>query len=99
MENVRKRMFMELVSSNMRYTKLVNKPNFKSSTIYNKNLFAVHLNSEEHKFNKPMYIRLSILELSKTLMYDFHYEVMTKNYGEKIEILYMDTGKTKYLTI
>lgn len=93
MENVRNRMSMELVSSNIKYTKLVNKTNFKCSTIYNENLSAVHLNSEKHTFNKPIYVGLAVLEISKTLMYDFHYRTMRKHYGDNIELLYMDTGK------
>lgn len=93
MENVRNRINIELVSSSIRYTKLVNKMNFKCSTIYNENLCAVHLNSETHTFNKPIFVGLAVLEISKTLMYDFHYETMKKHYGDKTELLYMDTGK------
>lgn len=93
MENVRKRMTMELVSSDIRYIKLVNKTNYKPSTIYNENLCAVHLNSDVCNFNKPIYVGLSILEISKILMYDFHYNHMKKHYNDKIELLYMDTGK------
>lgn len=93
MENVRNRMSLELVSSETKYMKLVNKPNFKCSTIYNENLCAVHLNSESHFFNKPIFVGLAILEISKTLMYNFHYETIRKLYGDKSELLYMDTGK------
>lgn len=93
MENVRNRMSMELVSSVNKYTKLVNKTNFKCSTIYNENLCAIHLNCEVHIFNKPIFIGLAILEISKTLMYKFHYGTIKKHYGDKSELLYMDTGK------
>lgn len=93
MENVRNRITLELVSSEIKYTKLVNKTNFKCSTIYNENLCAIHLNSETHNFNKPIFVGLAVLEISKVLMYDFHYETMKKHYGVKFELLYMDTGK------
>lgn len=93
MENVRNRMTLELVSSDVRYTKLVNKTNFKCTTIYNENLCAIHLNSEIHNFNKPIFIGLAVLEISKTLMYEFHYKVMKKLYDDRISLLYMDTGK------
>lgn len=86
-------MSVELVSSNIRYTKLVNKVNFKCSTIYNENLCAVHLNSESRTFNKPIFVGLAVLEISKILMYDFHYKTMRKHYGDKTELLYMDSGK------
>lgn len=92
MENVRNRMKMELVSDEKKCTKLINMVSFKNITRYNNNLVAIHLNMEDLKFDKPIYVGFSILDLSKTLMYEFHYDVMKKMYGTDIELLYMDTG-------
>jgi len=96
MENVRKRMKM-LVSDQKRFLKLINKPNFKSTTIYNENLCAIHLNVDLHTFNKTIYVGLTILDISKTLIYNFHYNMMKKYYNDKIQLLYMDTGKYIYI--
>lgn len=94
MENVRLRMKMQLVSDSKKCTKLISKPHFKSITIYNENLCAIHMNLESHNFNKPMYVGMAVLDLSKTLMYDFHYNEMRKHYDDNnLKLLYMDTGK------
>lgn len=92
MENVRNRMKMELVSNDKKCTKLINKSNFKSITLLSDNLCAVHLFTEELHFNKPIYAGLSILDISKTLMYDFHYEIMKAHFDTKLDLMYMDTG-------
>ena len=43
------------------------------------------------KLNKPIYIGVSILELSKLHMYQYYYGVMRITYDDKIKILYTDT--------
>lgn len=96
MENVRNRMKMQLVSDEKKCTKLINKNTFKNITIYNENLAAIHLEMDELKFNKPIYVGFTILDVSKTLMYDFHYGSMTKHFNKKIELMYMDTGNNKH---
>ena len=47
-------------------------------------------------YKRQVYIGLSVLEISKTLMYDFHYDIMKKKYGEKISLLYTDTDSLFY---
>lgn len=94
MENVGLRMKMELVCCPKRCAKLINKSNFKSCTIYNKNLVAVHLHKDIVEFNKPIFVGFSVLDISKNLMFDFHYNTMKKMYDHNnIELCYMDTGK------
>lgn len=92
MENVRNRMKMDLVCDEKKCIKLINKTTFKHITIYNENLAAIHRNYDVLDFDKPIHVGFSILEISKTLMYNFHYETMKKYYGNNIELLYMDTG-------
>lgn len=88
MENIRNSMKIELVSDKKRFLKLVNKPNFKSTTIYKENLCAIHFNVDMIMFNKPIYVGFSILDISKTLMYKFHYNVMRQYYNNSIQLSY-----------
>jgi 3'-phosphoadenosine 5'-phosphosulfate sulfotransferase (PAPS reductase)/FAD synthetase len=92
MENVRRRMKLELVSSDNRVQKLINKPTFKYTTTYSENLSAVSLDMKVVKFDKPMYVGFVVLEVSKTLMYDYHYNTMKKHYNDSITLMYTDTG-------
>ncbi len=66
-------------------------PNFVKSTFFAEDLAAVHLKKTEIKFNQPIYIGMSILDISKTLMYDFYYKILKKKYGNKIKLLITDT--------
>ncbi|KAF0706080.1 Uncharacterized protein FWK35_00030763, partial [Aphis craccivora] len=63
----------------------------KDRTIYSKNLMAIHQHKKTIKFDKAIYVGSAILDVSKTFMYDFHYNVMKKKYGRKISYLYSDT--------
>ncbi|XP_025203843.1 uncharacterized protein LOC112600753, partial [Melanaphis sacchari] len=96
MENVRARTSLKLVSSEIKANKLMMKTNFKDRTIYSKNLMAIHRHKEIIKFDKPIYVGFAILDVSKTFMYDFHYDVMKKRYGNKINSLYSDTDSMVY---
>jgi hypothetical protein len=96
MENVRKRLSMKLISNDKKAHRYMSKPNFKDRTIYSNNLMAIHTHKETIKFDKPIYVGFAILDISKIIMYDFHYNVMKKNYGEKISLLYTDTDSLIY---
>jgi hypothetical protein len=93
MENVRKRIDMQLVSKDSKLQKLINRTTFKHATPYNENLSAVSLTKTKVMFDKPMYVGFAVLEISKTLMYDYHYNVMKEHYKEDITLMYTDTGK------
>jgi len=73
MENVRKRVDVKLVVDDKQHIKLSSKPTYVSSKIFNKNLVAVHKIKKALTLNRPAYVGMCILDLSKTLMYDFHY--------------------------
>ena len=72
-ENIRKRQNIILVDNRHKAVKLTSRPNFVRSTIFDKNLIAVHMKKTEVYFNKPVYVGQAILDLSKTLMFNFHY--------------------------
>ena len=96
MENVRNRINVKLVTSEKAYNKLVKKPNFKSVNIFHENLIAVHMEKTVVKFNKPIQIGMSILDLSKTLMYEFHYDYVKPKWGNDATLLFTDTDSFCY---
>ena len=81
MENIRNRVSIHLVKDVERAQKLANKPNFDDLKIFVEFLIAVKMKKTELEFNKPVYVGMSILDLSKTLMYDFHYGYAKKKVG------------------
>ena len=96
MENLRKRVDVRLVTDVNQFIKLTSKPTFVSSKIFNKNLVAVHKIKETLKFNRPAYVGMCILDLSKTLMYDFHSNYIKKEYGSRAKLLFTDTDSLTY---
>lgn len=72
------------------------KPTYVSSKIFNENLVAAHKIKETLTLNRPAYVGMCILDLSKTLMYDFHYNYIKQKYGEKARLLFTDTDSLTY---
>ena len=96
-ENIRKRQNVILVDDGRLANKLSSKPNFERLTIFDEKLVAVHMKKTKVYFNKPVYVGQAILDLSKTLMFDFHYNYIRKKYGNKAELLFTDTDSLMYL--
>ncbi len=96
MENVRNRVNIRLVTSRHIANKLAIKPNFDKNTIFCKSLIAVHMKKTQLMLDKPIYLGASILDISKTLMYDFHYDYVKKNYEQKSKLLFTDTDSLCY---
>ena len=96
MENIRKRVDVRLVTSKEKLLKLASKPTYVSSKIFNENLVAVHKIKETLTLNRPAYIGMCILDLSKTLMYDFHYNYIKNKYRDKAKLLFTDTDSLTY---
>ena len=96
MENIRKRVDVRLVTDSKKLIKLINKPTFVSSKIFNENLVAVHKIKETLTLNRPAYLGMCILDLSKVLMYDFHYNYIKNKYGDKAALLFTDTDSLTY---
>ena len=96
MENIRIHANIRLVSDKEKARKLAVKPNFQHCTIFNENLVAIHMKKIKLVFNKPVYLGMFILDLSKTLMYDFHYNYIKKKYGSKAKLLFTDTDSLHY---
>ena len=96
MENIRKRVDVRLVTSKEKLSKLASKPTYVSSKIFNENLVAVHKIKETLTLNRPAYVGMCILDRSKTLMYDFHYNYIKQKYGDKAKLLFTDTDSLTY---
>ena len=95
-ENIRKRQNIKLIDDRKQAVKLSSKPNFDRCTIFDKHLIAVHMLNTEVYFNKPVYVGQAILDLSKTLMFNFHYNYIRKKYHNKAELLFTDTDSLMY---
>lgn len=75
---------------------LIARPNYHSSTIFTENFVAVQLKPEKITLDKPIYIGFSVLEISKSHMYDFHYSIMKPFYGASLKMCYTDTDSFLY---
>ena len=95
-ENLRKRVDISLVNSEKKAKRLTAKPNYKKCTIFSENFCAIEMRKTQIYFNKPVYLGMCILDLSKTLMYDFHYNYIRSKYNEKAKLLFTDTDSLAY---
>ena len=96
MENLRKRVNVELVNTEKRVKKLTAKPTFQAFKIFHEDLAAMHMKKVKIVLNRPTYVGFCILDISKLLMYDFHYNHMKVNYGEGVKLLFTDTDSLCY---
>ena len=96
MENIRKRVDVRLVTDEKKLLKMTSKPTYVSSKIFNENLVAVRKIKETLTLNRPAYVGMCILDLSKTLMYDFHYNYIKEKCGNKAKLLFTDTDSLTY---
>ena len=96
LENIRNRADIRLMTSNKVPQKLTAKSNYDCCTIFDENLIAVHMNKTKLYFNKPVYLGMSILDLSTSLMYDYHYNYIKTKYGDKEKLLFTDTDSLAY---
>jgi len=96
-ENIENRIECKLYTSSDKFLKSVNKPQFKNFKIYSEGLALVEMSKTQINYNRPMIVGTCILDLSKLLMYDFHYNVMVKKYGtENLSLLMTDTDSLFY---
>ena len=91
MENIRKHRNIKLITTDKKTNKLVSEPNHHTMNYISKDLSIIEMNKTRVKMNKPIYLRLSILDISKILMYEFWYDYMKTKYGNDVKLCYMDT--------
>ena len=91
MENIRKHRDIKLVTTDKKRSKLVSESNYHTMNYISENLLIIEMKKTKVKMNKPIYLGLSILEISKILMYEFWYDYMKPKYGDSVKLCYMDT--------
>ena len=84
MENVRNHRDIKLVKTNKRRNQLVSEPNYQAIKWFSENFVAIEMRKTKVKMNKPIYVGMAILDISKTLMYEFRYEYLKSKYVDKI---------------
>ena len=89
MENVRKHRDIKLVTTEEKRIKLVSEPNYH--TTKHINLLVIEMKKTKEKMNKPVYLGISILDISKILMYEFWYDYLKPKYKDNAKLCYMDT--------
>ena len=91
MENLRKHEDIKLVTTGKRRNWLVSELNYHTTKWFSENLLAIEMKKTKVKMNKPIDLGLSILEISKILMYEFRYDYMKPKYGDNAKLCYIDT--------
>ena len=96
MENLRNRIDVKLVRNKKDYLKWTSKPSYMSHEIFDNNLGALCEMKVTLTLNKPAYVGMCILDLSKVLKYEFHYDYIKNKYGNKLRLLLTDTDSLMY---
>ena len=96
MENLHKQVDVRPVTNEKKPDKLTTKTTYVSSKIFNENLMAVLKVKETLTLNRLAYVGMCILDLSKMLMYDFHYNYIKKKYNNRARLLFTDTDSLTY---
>ena len=97
MENIRKHRKIKLLTNREVYLRAVMKPNFKSGVRFDENLMGCEMGKIKVVMNKPVYLGQAILDFSKIVMYEFHYDYMKKKYDDKnLTLCCMDTDSLIY---
>ena len=91
MENIRKHRDIKLVTTDKKRSKLASEPNYYTINLISEDLSIIDMKKTKVKMNKPISLGLSILEISKTLMYEFWYDYMKPKYNDNVKFCYMDT--------
>ena len=91
MENVRNHKDTKLITTDKRRKQLVSEPNYHSHKIFLENLMAIEMKKTRVKMVKLLYLGMSILDISKTVMYEFWYDYIGPKYGDKAKLCHTDT--------
>ena len=95
LENIRNMVDIRLITSDKVAQKLAAKPHYNCCTFFDENCIAAHMKTKLYS-NKPVYLGMSILELSQSVMYNFYYNYIMTKYGDKAKLLFTDTDSLAY---
>ena len=91
MENVRKHRDIKLVTTDEKRNKLVSEQNYHTTKRFSENMLVIEMKKTKVKMNKPVHLGMSILDISKTLMYKFWYDYIKRKYEDRAKLCYTDT--------
>ena len=91
MENVRNHRDIKLVTSDKRRKRLVSEPNYHSHKNFSEHLMAIEMKKTKVKMTKRRYLGMAILDISKSIMYEFRYDYIKSKYGDRAKLCYTDT--------
>ena len=94
-KRIRKHREIKLVTTDKKRSPLVSEPNYHTINLISEDLSIIDMKKTKVKMNKPIYLGLSILEISKILMNEFWYDYMKPKYGNDVKLCYMDTDSFK----
>ena len=89
--NLRKRRDIKLMKTDEKTSKLISEPNYQTTKQFSENFLAIKMKKTKVKMNKPVYLGMSILDISKTLMYKFWYDYIKPKYKDRAKLCYTDT--------
>ena len=90
-QNDRNHRDIRLVTTEAKRNKLASEPNYQSTKCISKHLLVMEMKKTEVKINKPIYLGQAVLDISKTLMFEFWYDYIVPKYGDKAKLCYMNT--------
>ena len=90
MENVKKHRDIKFVTTDKRRNQLALEPNYDTTKCSSENLMAIEMKTTKVKMNKPIYLGMPILDISKTLTYEFWYDYIKPKYQDSTKLCYMD---------
>ena len=93
MENVRKHRVIKLATTDKRRNQLASEPNYHTKKHFSENSIAMDIKKTNIKMNKPVYLCMSILDISITLINEFSYDYIKPKYKDKAKLCYMDTDR------
>ena len=82
-----------MVTTDKRRNQLASKPNYHTTKYFSENLLAIEMKKRKVKMNKPVYLGMTIFDISKTLMYELWYDYIKPKYRDKAKLCYMDTDR------
>ena len=92
MKNVKKHRNIKLVTTERRRNNLVSVPKYHTTKFYTENALAIEMRKTQILMNEPVYLGISILDLSRTVIYEFWHVYVNPKYGENAKTFYMDTN-------